>query len=52
MQEQAMLRERIVALGRRSARGRLAYFLCELVWRQRAVGMAEDHTIRLPTHWV
>jgi CRP-like cAMP-binding protein len=48
MQEQAMLRERIVALGRRSARGRLAYFLCELVWRQRAVGMAEDHTIRLP----
>ena len=48
MQEQAMLRERIVALGRRSARGRLAYFLCELVWRQRAVGMAEDHAIRLP----
>src|ERR1700730_18205632 len=48
MQEQAMLRERIVALGRRSARGRLAYFLCELVWRQRAAGMAEDHTIRLP----
>jgi len=33
MQEQAMMRERIVALGRRSARGRLAYFLCELVWR-------------------
>jgi CRP-like cAMP-binding protein len=48
MQEQAMLRERIVALGRRSARGRLAYFLCELVWRQRAIGMAEDHAIRLP----
>jgi CRP-like cAMP-binding protein len=48
MQEQAMLRERIVALGRRSARGRLAYFLCELVWRQRAVGMAEGHAIRLP----
>ena len=48
MQEEAMLRERIVALGRRSARGRLAYFLCELVWRQRAVGMAEDHAIRLP----
>jgi CRP-like cAMP-binding protein len=48
IQEQAMLRERIVALGRRSARGRLAYFLCELVWRQLAVGMAEDHAIRLP----
>jgi CRP-like cAMP-binding protein len=48
MQEEAMLRERIVALGRRNARGRLAYFLCELVWRQRAIGMAEDHAIRLP----
>jgi CRP-like cAMP-binding protein len=48
MQEQAIMRERIVALGRRRARGRLAYFLCELVWRQRAVGLAEDHAIRLP----
>ena len=48
MQEQSIMRERIVALGRRSARGRVAYFLCELVWRQRAVGMAEDHAIRLP----
>jgi CRP-like cAMP-binding protein len=43
-----MLRERIVALGRRSARGRVAYLLCELVWRQQAVGLAEDHAIRLP----
>jgi hypothetical protein len=48
MQEEAMLRERIVALGRRSARGRVAYLLCELVWRQRAVGIAEDHAVRLP----
>src|SRR5438105_12433814 len=48
MQEQAMLRERIVALGRRSARGRVAYMLCELVWRQRSIGIAEDHPIRLP----
>jgi CRP-like cAMP-binding protein len=48
MQEGAMLRERIVSIGRRSARGRLAYLLCELVWRQRAIGLAEDHTIRLP----
>jgi CRP-like cAMP-binding protein len=48
MQENAMLRERIVALGRRSARGRVAYLLCELVWRQRAIGMAEDPAIRLP----
>jgi CRP-like cAMP-binding protein len=48
MQEEAMLRERIVALGRRSARGRVAYLLCELVWRQRAIGIAEGHAIRLP----
>jgi CRP-like cAMP-binding protein len=48
IQEQAMLRERIVALGRRSARGRVAYFLCEIVWRQRVIGMAEGHAIRLP----
>ena len=48
MQEDAMLRERIVALRRRGARGRLAYLLCEIVWRQRAIGMAEDHAIRLP----
>jgi Crp-like helix-turn-helix domain len=48
MQEEAMLRERIVALGRRTARGRVTYLLCELVWRERAIGMAEDHAIRLP----
>jgi CRP-like cAMP-binding protein len=48
MQEAAMLRERIVALGRRNARGRVAYLLCELIWRQRAIGMSEDHAIRLP----
>jgi CRP-like cAMP-binding protein len=48
MQEEAMLRERIVALGRRTARGRVAYFLCELVWRQQAIGIAEDHTVRVP----
>jgi CRP-like cAMP-binding protein len=48
LQQNAINRERIVALGRRSARGRVAYMLCELVWRQRAVGLAEDHAIRLP----
>ena len=48
IQEEAMLRERIVALGRRSARGRVAYILCELVWRQRSIGIAEDHAIRMP----
>jgi CRP-like cAMP-binding protein len=48
LQEEAINRERIVALGRRSARGRVAYLLWELVWRHRAVGLAEDHAIRLP----
>jgi CRP-like cAMP-binding protein len=48
LQEEAINRERILALGRRSARGRAAYLLCELVWRQRAVGLAEDHALRLP----
>jgi CRP-like cAMP-binding protein len=48
LQEGAILRERIVALGRRSARGRVIYLLCELVWRQKAVGLAQDHAIRLP----
>ncbi len=43
-----MLRERILALGRRNARGRVAYLLCELVWRTAAIGMSEDDTIRLP----
>src|ERR1700730_16493324 len=44
MQEDAMLRERIVALGRRGARGRLAYFLCEIVWRQLAIGLPFTQT--------
>ncbi|MBV9784019.1 MAG: Crp/Fnr family transcriptional regulator [Acidisphaera sp.] len=48
MQEEAMLRERIVSLGRRDARGRLAYLLCELLWRYQAIDMVEDHTFRLP----
>ena len=48
LQEEAINRERIVALGRRSGRGRVAYLLCELVWRQRAVGLGEDHAIQLP----
>ena len=41
-QEEAMLRERIVSLGRRDARGRLAFLLCELLWRHRAVGLADS----------
>ena len=38
MQEAALMRERIVMLGRRNARARVAYILCELVWRHREWG--------------
>ncbi|MBE7211093.1 MAG: Crp/Fnr family transcriptional regulator [Gluconacetobacter diazotrophicus] len=48
LQEEAMLRERIVALGRRDARGRIAYLLCELLWRYRAVGRSDDGVFQLP----
>ncbi len=48
MQEEAMLRERIVSLGRRNARGRIAYMLCELLWRHAAIGLTSNGTFLLP----
>ena len=48
MQEEAMLRERIVSLGRRDARARIAYLLCELLWRHTAVGLNRNGTFPLP----
>ena len=48
LQEESMLRERIVSLGRRDARGRIAYLLCELLWRHAAMGLAENEIFRLP----
>ena len=48
LQDEAMLRERIVALGRRNAHGRIAYLLCELLWRHEAVGLSQDGTVDLP----
>jgi len=48
LQEEAMLRERIVSLGRRGARGRIAYLLCELLWRYTAMGLAKDEAYHLP----
>ena len=48
LQEEAMLRERIVSLGRRDARGRVAYLLCELLWRHAAVGLTDGAVFRLP----
>lgn len=48
MQEAAMLRERVVTLGRRNARAGVACLFCELLWRYRVIGATVDHTIRLP----
>ena len=48
LREEAMLRERIVSLGRRDARERVAHLLCELVWRQKAIGHANGDSIDLP----
>lgn len=47
-QEESMLRERIVSLGRRDARGRIAHLLCELLWRYSAIGRTPDEMFRLP----
>src|ERR1700754_3939297 len=48
LQEEAILRERIVSLGRRDARGRIAYLLCELLWRHAAVGLTNGGKFSLP----
>jgi hypothetical protein len=48
LQEEAMLRERIVSLGRRDARGRVAYLLCELLWRHAAIGLTNGDVFVLP----
>lgn len=48
VQDEAMLRERIVALGRRNAHGRIAYLLCELLWRHEAVGLSQRGALDLP----
>ena len=44
----AMFREWMVGIGRRSAHGRIAHMLCELLVRYRAVGLAEDHSCEMP----
>ena len=48
MQEESMLRERIISLGRRDARGRIAYLLCELFWRHTSMGLAQGEVFHLP----
>jgi CRP-like cAMP-binding protein len=48
MQEAAMLRERVLMLGRGNAHARVAYLFCEFFWRYSAIGLVEDHGLRLP----
>jgi CRP-like cAMP-binding protein len=47
-QEEAILHARLIGLGRANARRRLAFLLCEMVCRQRAIGLTEDHSVWLP----
>ncbi|WP_424139107.1 Crp/Fnr family transcriptional regulator [Roseomonas chloroacetimidivorans] len=48
MVDAAILRERVVSLGRRSAHERTAHLLCEMLLRFKAVGLAADGTYQLP----
>jgi CRP-like cAMP-binding protein len=45
---EAMLRERIVTLGRRNATQRIAHLFCELLLRLSAAGLAQNHRYELP----
>jgi CRP-like cAMP-binding protein len=44
----ATFREWMIGLGRRSARGRIAHLLCELLVRFRAMGLTSGETYELP----
>jgi CRP-like cAMP-binding protein len=44
----AVFRQWMVGLGRRSAHGRIAHVLCELLMRLRAIELVEDHAFMLP----
>jgi CRP-like cAMP-binding protein len=44
----AIFREWMVSMGRRSAYGRIAHLLCELLMRMRTVGLAPSDTYHLP----
>jgi len=45
--DEAVLRERLVDLGRRPARVRVAHLLCEIYTRMKAVGRANEHAFDL-----
>lgn len=46
--ESTILAERLIAVGRRTARARVAHFLLELLVRLRAIGLADERSYRLP----
>jgi len=46
--EEAMLTERVVSLGRRNAKERIAHLFLELHWRLQAVGVTERMAYELP----
>jgi CRP-like cAMP-binding protein len=46
--ESTMLAERLIAIGRRPARERVAHFLLEMLARLQAVGLADERSYRLP----
>lgn len=45
--DEAILREWLVNMGRRSAEKRLAHFICEMLVRSKAVGLTEDDSFDL-----
>ena len=48
LQDEAIMRERIVGLGRRSAHTRIAHFFYEVYLRLEMVGLASDYTCKFP----
>jgi CRP-like cAMP-binding protein len=44
----AIFREWMTSIGRRPSFARIAHLMCELIVRMRAVGLAEDHRVKLP----
>ena len=43
-----IFREWMVGVGRRSAHERIAHLICEMLLRLKAVGLAPDHTFKIP----
>jgi len=46
--EAAMYAEHLIGVGRRSALERVAHFLLELLTRLQAIGLADEHSFRMP----